>query len=152
GWKPVRHIDEVLRRWVREDEGKLRELSYDMEQWANRLRSKDLAAYKEIFECYHNQKEKIPEFKGALEQISLAIGAITKRIEEIRGEALRDAAVSEERLHAVGRSASRTAFERDSAGFPVSMFREIQAIDIEGERHSLVLRRRDKGEYTQPPM
>ncbi|MCZ2152462.1 MAG: hypothetical protein LC114_00955, partial [Bryobacterales bacterium] len=152
GWDPVRHIDEVLRRWVREDDGKLRDLRHDMDQWTNQLRSEDMLAYKGLFDCYNKQSEPRPEFENALNLISGAIDAIAKRVEEIRGEALRDAPVAEVRLREVERWASETAFAKISADFPISVFGEVEATAEEGERRGLVLQRRDKGEYTQPPM
>lgn len=152
GWDPVRQIDDVLRRWVREDEGKLRDLRHDMEQWANQLRSGDMLTYKGLFDCYHRQSDPRPEFDNALKVISGAIDAIAKRVEEIRGEALRDAPVAEERLREVERWASKTAFAKQSADFPVSVFAEVEATEAEGERRGLVLQRRDKGEYTRPSM
>lgn len=152
GWDPVRQIDEVLRRWVREDEGKLRDLRHDMEQWASQIGGGDMSEYKGVFDCYNTQSDPKPEFDNALKLISGAIDAIAKRVEEIRGEALRDAPVAEERLRDVERWASQTAFAKDSADFPVSVFVDVQAIETEGERRGLILQRRDKGEFTHPPM
>lgn len=151
-WNSVRQIDDVLRRWVREDEGKLRDLRHDMEQWATELRSGDMSAYKQLFDCYHRQSDPRPEFEDALTLISGAIEAITARVEAIRGEALRDAPVADTRLRAIERWASKTAFAKDSADFPVSLFEEVESTEAEGERRGLILQRLDKGEYTEPPM
>lgn len=152
GWDPIRQIDEVLRRWVREDEGKLRDLHHDMGQWANLLGGGDMSAYKGIFDCYNRQSDPRPEFDNALKLISGAIDTIAKRVEEIRGEALRDAPVAEERLREVEHWASKTAFAKESADFPVSVFGHVQATEAEGERRGLILQRRDKGEFTHPLM
>lgn len=151
-WDPVRQIDEVLRRWVREDEGKLRDLRHDLGQWTNQLRSGDMSVYKGVFDCYNRQSDPRPEFDNVLKLISGAVDSIAKRVEEIRGEALRDAPVAEERLREIERWGSKTAFVKASADFPVSVFGEVEATEAEGERRSLILQRRDKGEFTQPPM
>lgn len=152
GWDPVRQIDEVLRRWVREDEGKLRDLRQDMEQWANQLGGGNMSTYKGLYDCYNKQSDPRPEFDNALKLISGAIDAIAKRVEDIRGEALRDAPVAEERLREIERWASKTAFAKESADFPVSVFGQVQATEAEGERRGLILQRRDKGEFTHPVM
>lgn len=152
GWDPIRQIDEVLRRWVREDEGKLRDLRHDMEEWANQLGGGNMSEYRRMFDCYNRQSDPKPEFDNALKLISGAIDAIAKRVEEIRGEALRDAPVAEERLREIERWASKTAFDKESADFPVSMFGHVQATEVQGERRGLILQRRDKGEYTHPVM
>ena len=56
----------------------------------------------------NRQPNPKPEFFNALKLIPGAIDAIAKRVEEIRGEALRDALVAEERLREIERSGERS--------------------------------------------
>ena len=151
-WDPIRPIDEGLRRWALEDEGKLRDLRHDMEQWINQLASESMAAYKGVFDCYNKQSDPNPEFNQALQLISNAVGAIKNRVDEIRSEVIRDTPVANERLREIERWASQTAFTKNTADFPVSLFKDVNASEEVGEQRSLILQRRDKGEYTQPLM
>jgi hypothetical protein len=122
-----------------------------MEQWANLVISGDMSRYSNVFDCYKAHAEK-PQFADALETILDASDTIIGRIEDIRSEALRGTPVADARLREVGRWASSVAFTKDTAAFPVVMFKDVQATDLEGQRRDFVLQHCDKGEFTQPVM
>jgi hypothetical protein len=151
-WTPLTTVEPTFREWVREDDSKLRELQYDLQQWRERLNTTEFGEYRNLFECIKgNQAGR--SFEQAIASTVSGINEILAKIDTIRTERLHELTINPARLDEVGRWASTTGFSKRSGAFPLPLFRTINfAADQLDVRRSLILKGIAKGEFTEPEM
>ena len=151
GWNPIAEVEQTMRKWVREDDAKLRELVNDLREWKERVAKPDFAGYKELFEHVKGSRPGT-SFNEATARLSAGIDELITKVEAIRAEAIRDLPVNEAHLEEVGKWASARGFSKTSGAFPLPLFGVVSTSGKELQSRSLVLRGVAKGEYTEPPM
>ncbi|HKI99344.1 MAG TPA: hypothetical protein VKB51_12800 [bacterium] len=150
-WNPLQKIERILRGWVGQEDERLRELGEQLQGWKDRLGSDGFADYESIYNCLKGDSPD-PAFGGAVDRVRDGLDQIMRKVDEIRTEAVVAQDVSSVRLAEIGRWTSARAFSKESAAFPVSLFRVVGTSDKELNPRHLVLRELAKGEYTEPPM
>ena len=150
-WNPVSAVEPTFREWVRENDAKLRELQYELQQWKERINAVEFGEYRQLFECVKGDQAR-PSFEQAIASAVTGIDAILTRIANIRTEQLQQLPISSARLLEVGGWASSTGFSKDSGAFPLPLFRTVNFSTDQLQGRRVVLKGISKGEFTQPEM
>ena len=150
-WKPGESVERLLREWLRSDDGKLRSLCGDLEQWKERLGSESFGRYENLFKCLSQDADWM--YENALSTLVEAIEELMNSIEAMRAEAIEQVPISDARLVEIGSWASRTGFSQETGAFPLALFGSVRSTtEEELDRRSFTLQSEDKGKYTEPPM
>ena len=151
-WNPMTaEVEQTIRKWVRQDDAKVREIVSDLKQWKARVTDSYFGGYRKLFEYVKTGQAGI-SFDEATASLSAGIDELITKIEAIRAETIRDLPLSEARLEEVGRWASSLGFSKTSGAFPMALFDAVSASDTLLQSRSLVIKDVAKGEYTKPLM
>ena len=150
-WNPLSAVEPTFRDWVREDDSKLRELSYDLQQWKERFNAVEFGEYRQLFECVKGDRAG-PSFEQAIASTVNGINEILARIGTIRAEQLQQLTISSARLVDVGGWASSTGFSKESGAFPLPLFRTVNFSTDQLQGRSVIFKGLGKGEFTEPEM
>ena len=152
GWRPSARFVETIRIWGGRDDASQRAFTIKLEQWQSRLNDANFRDYKHLFSCIQKKIGAVENFDAATAALKSGLGQLIDVIEDFRGEQLRDAKISEERLKDVARWSSVSGFNKDSGDVPVSLFQQVLPSEEEYTEHSLIIRDVNKGEFVEPPM
>jgi hypothetical protein len=150
-WKPEDNFKGIIQQWVGESDASVRDLDAYFQQWIARLDHPDFQQYESIFICI---KEDADEgvFATAIGVVKKGIESLLGVISSVREQSLNDLDVSQSRLEDVARWSSELAFSKDTAAFPVAIFKYIQSVPTQGDEHFLTINKTNKGEFTDPEM
>lgn len=152
GWKPSEEIETILDAWSRTENEKVREFQRMLRSWKERLNDSSFSGLRESHECLRSKAGTGIDFEAARSSLGQAIDQLLAIAAEAHQKALADTSPSEQRLVEIGQWASRKAFFKETASFPLPLFDEFVTIDKPLTERSLVINGLKKGEFTEPPM
>lgn len=151
-WKPSREIEGILEEWSRTENEKVREFERMLSNWKTRLNEASFPELMVSYDCLRSKAETGIEFAAAKSSLGQAIDDLLSVTAKVHGKALADTPPSQHKLSEVGQWASRKAFAKETAAFPIPLFSEVVAIGEPLPARSLVINGMKKGEFTDPPM
>ena len=150
-WMPSKSVERLLTEWVRSDDERLRSLGQDLDRWKTALERSSFKKYKNLFDCVSQESDWA--FDDSLNTLRSFINALSASVKSTRADALDEFEISDTRLRNIGAWASQTAFSQNTGAFPLPLFNAIPTTtELPFEQRSCILRRVDKGEYTEPLM
>lgn len=152
GWTPSNNLLETIQEWGQYDVAGLRAFVGQLKQWKARLRDTAFTGFGGLFSCIQAAFDAVESFDEAIAALDAGIDQVIDGLEVFHLQQLRDAPVSNLRLGDVARWASKSGFDRESAGVPVALFRQVQHTPEEYTEHTLTMKEMKKGEFTEPPM
>ena len=87
-----------------------------------------------------------------LSSLKFIVEQSLEELEQVRTNELSEAIIDPNRLREVAEAASREGFNRDTAGFPLSLFSMVERTEDDFERFTLSSQEQNKGEFTAPLM
>lgn len=151
-WNPLHSIDDILQKWVAENDEALRGLQGDLKKWIERLDDVEFSEYKKLFLCIKKFAEDSTAFETTVASVKSGVQVIINHIDDIRTQKLEEIQVSEKRLIDVALWASKLGFSSVTGDVPVNLFCNINYSAGRFVDRSLIIKDMNKGEFTEPGM
>jgi hypothetical protein len=106
--------------------------------------------WKNAFLCVREIEADNGEFSNAIEQIKKRIQEIIDFIADLRSERLKKASINSSRLIEISNFASNSAFNKETANLPISLFKTIKKSQAKLTERQVTINNLEKGQLTDP--